>query len=94
MCVALGHIYGPQKGKMMHLFVDDLHLPVIQDDGTGLGNVSEVCNTACCLYACMCTINLGYNTVISTRHLGHTWVLSGSVILARFQPCSTYVCIV
>ena len=58
MYVASGHIYGPQKGKMMHLFVDDLHLPVIQDDGTGLGNVSEVCNTACCLYTCICNISV------------------------------------
>lgn len=36
-----GHIYGPQKGKLMNMFIDDLHLPVNEDDGTGIGSVSE-----------------------------------------------------
>ena len=46
----VGHIYGPQNGKIMNLFIDDLHLPVVEDNGTGLGNVSEVCT----IYVCVC----------------------------------------
>ena len=55
LCVLyLGHVYGPQNGKIMNLFIDDLHLPVVKDDGTGLGNVSEVSIQCACVCVCAC----------------------------------------
>ena len=38
-----GPIYGPQKGKLMNLFVDDLQLPSCESAESGIGSVSEVC---------------------------------------------------
>ena len=42
---------------MMNMFIDDLHLPVNKDDGTGIGSVSEVCVCVCvcvCVFVCVC----------------------------------------